>query len=316
MDMYAEAGPTTLAYIAAVGLVISGALLLFALAGTFFGNVAIAKIRKALVHSQIETPVFRVLFEIPLRAATLVSLLLALPVVAGVFLPLARQRISLDGIENPFSSYWPIVSIGLFVGVLTTIGGIALAIRLRYAPKDRLIGFSQSPVMMSLLMVPAFLPVLTVVAFLGGAFLTGLSGRIGVAALILCHLALHYPVFQFICFAVVSEISETRVAWQRSAHMRFSFSFFVDGILHQLPVLISLIALGMIQVLTDGSVSRWFSQIVLSPEETLYAAVFGRLSSVNDAAVITCSITAIACAVCSAIAFTYVRSMKGKSNYV
>ena len=67
----------------------------------------------------------------------------------------------------------------------------------------------------------------------------------------------------------------------------------------------------VVQVVTDGSISRWFTHLIKAPEETLYAAVFGRLSDAAEASLIAWSVALVAIAVCAVLAAAYVRELKG-----
>ena len=81
--------------------------------------------------------------------------------------------------------------------------------------EDRLRQLERSPIAACLLLIPAFVPVLSVVALLGilsGGRMTGVPGYV---ALFISHIALHYPVFQFICISLIATIPERHVEWQR-----------------------------------------------------------------------------------------------------
>jgi len=315
-EIYASAGPESLSRVATLGVVVSLLLLLAALFGTLAGRGMLFLIRSFLNRSTVLSGASSAVFSILSRTAMILSLTPGILALVGLLIPARLTGLShVNALETVFN-YREIVALGAFVaGTITTIG-IAIAVRLRYSRRDLLALLENKPMASCLLLLPAFVPVLSVVAVLGKISNGQMAGVPGYLSLFISHVALHYSVFQFICMALIAAIPERHVAWQRTMKLSYSFSLITDGFKRHAAVIVSLIGLGTVQVVTDGSISRWFSHLVKAPEEALYAAIFGRLSSAAEAVIIAWSVGIVAVSVCAVLASAYVRELKSRPRYV
>lgn len=307
-ENYATLDGDTLPQLAVLGLVVSAGLLFAAAAGTIAGRCILAVLRPNIL---------RITASVPVRAAVSFVAVVSIGVAAlpgliamiGIFLsPLETGWPDASAVE-----YRDILLLGAAVAIAITTGGIALAVRLRYGRTDWLRSAEQRTAAALLLLTPAFIPILTIVAALGmltGGRTTPVAGYI---AAFLSHALLHYPMFQFIAIALIATIPESHVEWQRTVRMRYAFSLMTDGFLRHAPVIVALIGLGTVQVVTDGSVARWFSSLIRAPEEALFAAVFGRLASVSDAQGIAWSVAVVAIGVSGTLAAAFVADLRRQS---
>jgi hypothetical protein len=315
-ETYATSGPESLSRVATLGVIVSLALFMAALFGTWAGRGILVLIRAQLSRSTAPSGLWASILSIILRTGTLLALVPGVLALAGL---LGSGRLiglaSADALQMALM-YWKIVILGIFVAGTITIVGIAVAVRLRYSRRDLLALLETKPLAASALLLPAFVPVLSVVALLGGISDNQMAGAFGYSSLFMCHVALHFPVFLFICMSLIAAIPEHHVMWQRAMKVRYFFSLVTDGFKRHAAVTISLIGLGTVLVVTDGAVSRWFTYLVKSPEEAFYAAMFGRLSSAAEAMIIAWSVAIVALAVCTVLAAVYVRELKGRSHNV
>jgi len=314
-EIYASAGPESLSQVATLGVVVSLLLLLAALFGTWAGRGILSLIRSSLGRSTVLSGTGSTVFSILSHVAMILSLFPGILALVGLIVPAHLTGLSNFHFVEIALDYREIVVLGAFVGGTITTIGIAIAVRLRYSRRDRLVLLETNPMAACLLLLPAFVPVLSVVAVLGKISDGQMAGVPGYLSLFLSHVALHYSVFQFICIALIAVIPERHVAWQRTMKLSYSFSLVTDGFKRHAAVIVSLIGLGTVQVVTDGSISRWFSHLVKAPEEALLAAVFGRLSSAVDAAIIAWSVEIVALAVCGVLAAAYIRELKSHPRY-
>jgi len=248
----------------------------------------------------------------------LVTIFCLLPGILGVGGLLVPIRISGFGETNVLErvyDYRHIIILGILVGGAITTAGVALAVRLRYGQRDLLAMMENNSIAACVLFLPAFVPILSIIAVLGILSNGQMTGFPGYLALFVSHLALHYSVFQFICMALIASISEHHVLWQRAMQLRYFFSLITDGFKRHLAVIVGLIGLGTVQVVTDDSVSRWFAHLVKAPEEALYAAIFGRLSNAGEAEIIAWSVGLVAVVVCAVLAAAYIRELGSRPKY-
>ncbi len=313
-ETYALSGPETLSRVATAGLILSVILLLSAFIGALFGRGIVGVVHRWMRGDRTAGG------KIGAGVATLSNLgmvLCFLPGMVGLaalFAPTGVTAVDL-GILSRQLRYADIVGLGLLVGTVIVTLGIAVAVRLRYGKVDWLVWFEANPVAACVLMFPAFMPILTIVAVLGMTSSGLLGGLSGYVSLFVSHVGLHYPIFQFICMTLIAAIPERRVRWQRAMRMNFGFSLEVDGFKHHRAVLIGLLGLCTVAIVTDGSISRWFSHLVKAPEEALYAAIFGRLSNAAEATVIAWSVGTVAIIICSILALAYVRDLVSRPRY-
>lgn len=314
-EIYASAGPESLSRVATLGVVVSLLLLFAALCGTWAGRGILFLIRFFFGRSSVLSGASSHVFSSLSRVAMVLSLVPGILAVVGLLIPAHLTGLAyVNALETAFN-YREIIALGAFVAGTITPVGIAIAIRLRYSRRDLLAALENNPMAACLLLLPAFVPVLSVVAVLGTFSNGQMAGVPGYLSLFVSHVALHYSVFQFICIALIAAIPERHVAWQRAMKLSYSFSLVTDGFKRHAAVIVSLIGLGTVQVVTDGSISRWFSHLVRAPEEALYAAVFGRLSSAAEALIIAWSIGIVAISVCAVLASAYVRELKNRPRY-
>jgi hypothetical protein len=314
-EIYASAGPESLSRVATLGVVVSLLLLLAALFGTWAGRGMLGLIRHLLGRSIAVSGTSSAVFSILSYTTMILSLAPGILALVGLLIPVRLTGLSQVNTLEIVFNYRDIVALGALVGGTITTISIAIAVRLRYSRTDLLALLESKPIAACLLLLPAFVPVLSVVALLGKLSHGQMAGVPGYVSLFISHVALHYSVFQFICMALVAAIPERHVAWQRTMKMSYSFSLVTDGFRRHAAVIVSLIGLGTVQVVTDGSISRWYSHLVKAPEEALYAAVFGRLSSAAEAVIITWSVGIVAITVCAVLASAYVRELKGRPRY-
>ena len=314
-EIYASVGSESLSQVATLGVVVSLILLLAALFGTWAGRGILFLLRSFLGRSTVLSGTSSSIFSILPRSVMILSFSPGILALVGLLIPNHLTGLAPASAVDTLFDYREIVILGAFVaGTITSIG-IAIAVRLRYSRRDLLALLENRPLAAGLLLLPAFVPVLSVVAVLGKISHGQMSGVPGYASLFISHVALHYSIFQFICMALIAAIPERHVAWQRTMKLSYSFSLVTDGFKRYAAVIVSLIGLGTVQVVTDGSISRWFSHLVKAPEEALYAAVFGRLSSAAEAEIIAWTVAIVAVAVCVVLAAAYVRELKSRPRY-
>jgi hypothetical protein len=314
-EMYGNGGPEVLFHVAILGIVVSLILIISALIGTLLGRVVLRLAAECLSRRRLFVGKGAAMLSGVLRTSTILCLLPGICGIAGLMIPMRIFTLGGTDILDRVLGYRGILSVGVFVGVFIVMVSLAVAIYLRYGHRDLLALIENKPAVSCLLMLPAFLPILSVVAALA-KFAHGQTSTIpSTSALILCHIGLHYSVIQFICMALVAAIPEYHVAWQRAVRIKYSFSLLTDGFRRNLAVLVSLVGLCIVQVVTDGSVSRWFSYIVKSPEETLYASVFGRLADSTEAAIIAWSVGGMAVVVCGVLSIAYVSELRNNTRY-
>jgi hypothetical protein len=314
-EIYASVGPESLSQVATLGILVSLLLLLAALLGTWAGRGTLVLIRSLLSCSTVRSGFGSVALTILPQAMLTLSLAPGVLALLGLLIPSRLEGVAATDAIEKLLNYRQISVLGALVGGTITTAGIAIAVRLRYSRRDLLSLLESKPIAACLLLLPAFVPVLSIVAVLGNISHGQMAGVPGFVSLFTSHVALHYSVFQFICFALIAAIPESHVAWQRMVRLRYSFSVATDGFKRHAAVIVSLVGLGTVQVVTDGSVSRWFAHLVKAPEEALYAAVFGRLSSASEAAIIAWSVGIVAVVVCSVLAAACIRELRSRPRY-
>jgi hypothetical protein len=314
-EMYGNGGPEVLSQVAILGILVSLVLIISALIGTLLGRIMLRLAAECLGRRRLFVGKGAAMLSGVLRTSTILCLLPGICGIVGLVVPTRILALGGTDILDRVLGYRGILSVGVFVGVFIVMVSLAVAIRLRYGHRDLLALVENKPTVSCLLMLPAFLPILSVVAGLAKLAHGQTSALSGISALILCHIGLHYSVIQFICMALVAAIPEHHVAWQRAIRIRYSFSLITDGLRRHLAVLVGLVGLCTVQVVTDGSISRWFSYIVKSPEEALYASVLGRLANSAEAAMIAWSVGGVAIVVCGVLATAYVRELRNRPRY-
>ena len=309
-EVYAVATPESLSRVATFGLIVSSLLLVAAVAGTLIGQFTLMCVRKAFGSNLLSARRGRQIVSALLQVGLLATLLPGLVGLGGLLVASRAIALSPILVINTISRYRGIILLAIVVGCSISVISIALAVRLRYSARDYLRAAEKSPFLFGLFLFPAFLPVLCIVAALGMFSGGELAGPAGYFTLVVSHQALHYPVFQFLCMALIAAVPESRVAWQRTMRISYWFSLEVDGFRRHCAVIVALVGLGAILVVTDGSISRWFSHLVEAPEEVFYAALFGRLSSASEAFLIASSVGIIAAIVCLVLANVYLRDLR------
>ncbi len=314
-EMYASTGPESLSQVATFGLIVSLVLLASAFFGTLAGRGTLRLARTWLGRCHSFTSISGAILSVLARLGMSLCLLPGILGLIGLFAPTRMTDTTHNRILEQAFNYWDIIILGIIVGGSIITIGIAVAIRLRYGQKDLLTWIENKPLAASILMLPAFIPILSVVAVLGKLSHGQMTDFVGYLSLFVSHFWLHYSVFQFICMSLIAAIPERHVSWQRAVRIRYSFSLMTDGFKRHSAVLVALLGLCIVQVVTDGSVSRWFSHLVKAPEEALYAAIFGRLSNAAEAAMIAWSVGLVATTVCSILAVAYVRELASRPRY-
>jgi hypothetical protein len=314
-EMYGSLGPESLSNVAFQGLFVALVLVLSALVGALLGRLALHLIKLWLECQKPFVGAAAKSLGAVVRISIALCFLPGLSGLLGLVIPFSAETFKDENISEKALAYTSIVEVGVFVGAFIMILSVAIAIRLRYGQRDILAWIVARPAMSCLLLLPAFLPVLSIVAILAKLSHGHTSGIPGFSALIISHIGLHYSVFQFICMTIIVAIPEYHVAWQRAMRISYLFSVVTDGIKRHSAVLIALIGLCTVQVVTDGSISRWFTQLVTAPEEALYASVFGRLASSAEATLIAWSVGFVAILVCGVLATAYIRELKNHARY-
>lgn len=314
-EMYASVGPESLIQVATLGLLVSLALLMSAFLGTLLGKGILRLTCNWLGRCHSFTGAREATFSVIAHGGMMLCLLPGIFGLISLFAPAKISVASGTSILEQALSYRDITALGLLVGGCIISVSVALAVRLRYGSKDMLLWVENNSLIACVLLLPAFIPILSVVAVLGKFSHGQMTGVTGYLSLFISHFGLHYSVFQFICMSLIAAIPERHVSWQRAMHIRYSFSLLTDGFKRHAAVLVGLLGLGIVQVVTDGSVSRWFTHLVKAPEEALYASIFGRLSNASEAVMIAWSVGLVAVAVCSILAAAYVRELRNRPTY-
>lgn len=310
-ELYASTGTETLGAIAATGVGVAVLLLGAAVTGTAVGKFLITTLHNALSGSKIfSVSKWNLIAATILRAILTFCYFPVMILALGLAGPVSKMDFSSIKITEFLLEYQPIIWLGVFVAVTITTAGLAIAVRLRYSQKDLLVLVEQRWWGGCILVLPTFVPVLTIIALVGFLSHGNMTGAPAYLGMYFSHIFFHYSVFQFICIALIASVPERRVAWQRAVSMSFAFSFYADGIKRHSAIIVALIALGTVQVISDGAVSRWYSHLVESPDERLTAAVFGRLSNSSDATMIVLAIVAITSLIATAITTAFLRELK------
>lgn len=315
-EFYAMTGPATAPFLAGVGAVLCLLLLLAALAGALSGIRLVGVVHRWLLRStatqrNLPAPLMWLL-NFGVLVCTLPALCAIIGGVNAAALLLCEGTV-ITAFEQ-LVKYLPIACVSVAVAVAVLASGLCLVIALRYGRKEMLEKLDHSPLAACFLMLPAFIPVLSIVFVLGQS--TGTSGIFHeYAAMLLSHFVLHFSIFFFICITLISAIPERHVAWQRSMRMSYLFSLLTDGVKRHRAALLGLLGVVVVQVVTDGVVSRWFSYILNSPEEALYAAVFGRLSTAYGAAIVVLFVSALAMGLSVILGGFYARGLaRGRAD--
>lgn len=310
-ENYASSGASSLANVAFLGFVISILMIAAAAVGSLMGRFALQaslnRLRTKSAGNALSITMYAVGF-----ISIIVSLGTAFVSAFGLAIPMNSTSVSGGSIIAVISNYKPIAIVGGVAATIITFASIAIAVRLRYGTTDLLSRYESSSLAATVLLLPAFVPMLSVVALLGVATGGRMTGVVGYAALLISHIALHYPIFQLIAATLIAGIPEFHVGWQRSSRMRYSFSLANDGFKRNASVITALVGLGTLLVFSDGAVSRWFSNLVESPEEALYASMFGRVANIHDAIAIAWAVAAVASAICLSLATAFVFDLRGR----
>lgn len=314
-EMYASAGPKSLSQIATLGLFVSLVLLVSAFLGTQAGRRALRLAYTWLGRCHSSIGISAAVFSLLAHAGMMLCFLPGILGLIGLFAPIGLADTAPVSILEQAFNYRDIIVLGMLVGGSITTIGVALAVRLRYGQRDLLAWVEDKPLAACILVLPAFVPILSVVAVLGKLSHGQMTGFVGYLSLFVSHFGLHYSVFQFICISLIAAIPERHVSWQRAMRIGYCFSLMTDGFKRHSAILVGLLGLCTVQVVTDDSVSRWFSQLVKAPEEALYAAVFGRLSNASEAVMIAWSVGLVAITVCVVLAAAYVRELGSRPRY-
>jgi hypothetical protein len=304
-------GPSLVQLLAVAGLLIGALLLAVALAGGLLGNSFVGVVRRWLNQTRSGFCVSAVVWVLQFAAATC-----AIP--ALVVLAVSANAASIltmgpTATLESLSQYLPIVCTGTIVAFVVVGIGLCSAVFLRYGMADRYNDLDHSMITLAAVFVPAFLPTITVIQPLGA--LASSSTAVEYVIMLIGHIFLHISIFLFICVTLISSIPERHVAWQRSVQMTYRFSLITDGFRRYRGALSGLFGMALVQIITDGVVSRWFSNLVKSPEETLYSAVFGRLSSANDAALVVVIVTTLGLVISFALGKAYLRGLSKQPAY-
>lgn len=314
-EVYANVGSESLSRVATLGLFVSLILLVSAILGTLAGRGTLRLARTLLGGSNMCASTWASAFSLLVRAGTMLCLLPGVLGLICLFTPTNIADAPLAKLLEQALNYKDVTLLGMLVGGSITTISLAVAIRLRYGQEDLLVWVENKPLAACILLLPAFVPILSVVAVLGKLSNNQMNGFSGYLSMFICHLGLHYSVFQFICLSLIAAIPERHVSWQRSMRISYFFSLLTDGFKRHSAIHVGLLGLCTVQVVTDGSVSRWFFHLVKAPEEALYAAIFGRLSNVTEAVMISWSVGLVAVVVCSILAVAYVRELYDGPRY-
>lgn len=314
-EIYANTGPESLFQIAQLGLLISVFLMASAFLGTIIGLVFLRLFKKFLERIKLYSDQ-NILVTLIYPFGSIIYFLPGILILLGLYIPLKTLNpLNIDVLEKTLS-YIDIMVLGALVGVAITAVSIALAVKLRYNSMDLLTCVENKRTAAIILMIPTFIPIPSIIAVLGQFSNGEMSGFIGYSSLYISHITLHYSVIQLICLAMIASIPERHVSWQRATKISYSFSLLTDGIKLNSVVIFGLIILCTVQVITDDSVSRWFSHLVNSPDAALQAAIFGRLSNQNEAGIIARSISVLTITACSILSAAYVRELANRPQYV
>ena len=315
-EIYAQAGSTALPQVAALGMMIALVLFGAALCGTMAGNGGLNTVRAALGRRQRGVSVATSLLSRVTGAGLVLCLLPGIIALAALFAPTGHDGgILIQPYWGALSAYREIGLLGVLVGTCLIAVALALAVRLRYGQRDLLRWLETRQFAAAVLFLPAFVPILSVITALGALGQGQISGFSGMLSMFISHLCLHYPVFQFICLSLIAAIPERHVGWQRSIRMNYFFSLWTDGFRRHAAVLIGLLGMGVVLVVTDGSIARWFSHLVKAPEEALYAALFGRLSNGAAAIMVAWSIGLTAIVVCTILAVAFTHDLRNRPSH-
>lgn len=310
-ECYASLGSASLTSAALIGIFVSALLLGVAFLGTMMARRFLAAIRFALS----ENPLQHRLLE---SCTSLVAPALLLPSgfgLLGLLVPISLAKFDVSKVLSASGRYQDITFVAFVIGVSLSSLCLATAVGLRYSRVDRLERLEKNFLAPCGLFYPAFVPLLSVVAVLG-IFTNGqMSGPVGYLTMMVCHLALHISIFLYVFATIIASIPERHVAWQRCMRIRYFFSLLTDGFKRHLAVVCSMIGLGFVLVMTDGIVSRWFSNLVTSPEESLYASVFGRRSDYGEALIIAWLLMIAGMAVSGLTASFFVFELKRRPKY-
>lgn len=316
-EVYASAGAHALPQVALLGLLIALVLYGAAWGGTWGAALTLRRVRASLARRHGGAGAAPAKWPALLWAGLAACLLPGVAALIALLMPAPlADDASLGGTRlGRIAGYRDISAIGMLVGTILTASAMAIAVRLRYGKRDLLRWVETRGAIAGLLFLPAFIPVLSLMAALGTFAHGGTIGVAGFAAMIVSHFCLHYPIFQFICMSLIAAIPERHVAWQRAMRLGYWFSLLSDGFRRNVAVLVGLFGMGTVLVVTDGSIARWFSHLVRAPEEVLFAALFGRLSNASAAMTVAWSVGLIALAVCTTLATAFIHELRKRPDH-
>lgn len=244
-----------------------------------------------------------------LFATTLGVFLPSLFIIVSLVFNSSSVNLTMTACQDIIDKYTAIIIEGALVGASLAVAGISVSVRLRYAKHDYLSVIERSPLVACLIMLPTFMPVLTLVAVLGAISKLSMTGLFGYASLYTSHIVLHVSLITFITMTLIAGVPSYHVKWQRTNRLSYWFSLTADGFKRHASAVVALVGLGAVLVITDGSVSTWYSHLIDSPDEAMYAAYFGRLASVSDSATIALFIAIVSVMLSGILAMAFLKDL-------
>ena len=304
-ESYGAGGPEVFSRIAGCGLLIALVLLAASLLGTLLARRSLDLVLRILEREDFRRG-WRAAAARGLLAAGRIACLLP---ATGVLMALAAAHRGLRSTpaaaHQDSTSYLSALLFYLLLAAVIVGGSMLASMWLRYRWQGFKSAFEKGFLLTGATMLPAFLPALSI-AYVVGRFASG-SDRslVEFGAMSVAHVVVHLPVFLYLWLSIVADIEDRRVLYQRAVRMSFWFSVAVDCIRRAGPLVLALLVLCVIQLMMEGSVSRWFGQLMPSPEEALFAAAFGRLGGYRTASEVALAVAAAAIAASLTVALSY-----------
>jgi len=307
-EMYATSGGETIVIIAGLGILISVSLV-----GCSFLGARLARKILLTLANYIQRRMPSVQFGkiiLAVFSCLLVSLLVPSVVFfLGIISSIVFDVPSITDLSSTIYKYSGTLINSVLIGITIMIISIAIAIKLRYSKSGNIDFIEKNQISTLILVLPAFLPVMTIVALIGTVTKGESSGFVGYLTYYIAQILLHYPIFQFMAFSIIASIPKSHVEWQRNLKLSFLFSLITDGYKRNRTLIYSLVGIAAVQIVTDGSLSRWFNNLINSTEEAFYSSLFGRNSNAYDAEILAMCITLSAIILSIFISSFYMRDL-------
>lgn len=219
---------------------------------------------------------------------------------------------------NQMIRFRDVIIVGVVCGFLAVVPSIALATHARRRQCSQCTGDQHESILAIWnripLLFPAFVPCVAVI-FLVSTVSRGVVSDVSqFLLLVVCSLFINCPFVYFVSRLLIDIVPSRNIDWQLKSGMPLLFTFLVDGLLRNGPALISLIGVCAVLIVNDGSITRWFSSVIESPDEVLRGAVLGRATDVSQAAQVVFSSVSFGAAFSAVLTYAFLKSLGGQDG--